>query len=126
MSSHRLPHVDRQQMVLRLLDEMEADGGLSLSTLGAGPLAAAAISVKHGGLGFSLTDCAVLQRELAMRSPSLAIAFNMHTLTVGLMADHWRRHRDTSWMMLEGLAATPSVGETGPRSITQVQVDYSC
>ena len=57
-------------MVLQLLDEMEADGGLSLSTLGAGPLAAAAISVKHGGLGFSLTDCAVLQRELAMRSPS--------------------------------------------------------
>ena len=58
-------------MVLQLLDEMEADGGLSLSTLGAGPLAAAAISVKHGGLGFALTDCAVLQRELAMRSPSL-------------------------------------------------------
>ena len=76
-------------MVLQLLDEMEADGGLSLSTLGAGPLAAAAISVKHGGLGFSLTDCAVLQRELAMRSPS------------------------------------PSVGETEPRSITQVSVDYS-
>ncbi len=64
----------------------------------------------------------------------------MHTLTVGLMADHWRRHRDTSWMMLEGLAATPGliasafaepggssnlVGETGPRSITQVSVDYS-
>jgi len=121
MSSHGLPHVDRQKMVRQLLNEMEANGGLSLLTLGAGPLATAAISVKQGGLGFSLTDCAVLQRELATRSPSLAIAFNMHTLTVGLMADHWRRHRDASWMMLEGLAAAPALiasafAEPGGRS----------
>ena len=63
-------------MVLQLLDEMEADGGLSLSTLGAGPLAAAAISVKHGGLGFC--DCAVLQREADLVGDLVKISGERH------------------------------------------------
>jgi alkylation response protein AidB-like acyl-CoA dehydrogenase len=43
---------------------------------------------------------------LGIADPSTAIALNMHSFTVGLMADYWQRHRDTSWMLLEGIAGS--------------------
>ncbi|SDF98636.1 Acyl-CoA dehydrogenase [Sinosporangium album] len=65
-----------------------------------------AIPREFGGAGAGLVEVASAQRALAARDPSVAIAVNMHSFTVGLMADYWRRHRDTSWMLLEGIAGS--------------------
>ena len=65
---------------------------------------ALAIPEDFGGGGCHLAQVAAAQRALAMADPSAAIALNMHSLTLGLMTDYWQRHRDTSWMLLEGLA----------------------
>lgn len=72
----------------------------------AGGFAALAIPREFGGGGATLLEVASAQRALSVVAPSSAIALNMHSFTVGLMADYWQRHRDTSWMLLEGIAAT--------------------
>src|SRR5256885_6080173 len=58
------------------------------------------IPEQFGGLGHGLAGVAGAQRQLARLDPSIAIALNMHSLTVGLMADYWDEHRDKSWMLL--------------------------
>ncbi|MEV6570224.1 acyl-CoA dehydrogenase family protein [Streptomyces sp. NPDC051577] len=68
--------------------------------------AALPIPREFGGAGASLVEVAAAQRALGMVDPSAAIALNMHAFTVGLMADYWQRHRDSSWMLLEGIART--------------------
>jgi alkylation response protein AidB-like acyl-CoA dehydrogenase len=62
------------------------------------------VPVELGGGGGGLLEAAAVQRALGATDPSIAVALNMHTLSVGLMAEHWRRRRDTSWMLLEALA----------------------
>ncbi|QXJ25684.1 acyl-CoA/acyl-ACP dehydrogenase [Actinomadura graeca] len=68
--------------------------------------AALPIPKEFGGGGADLVAMASAQRALGVADPSTAIALNMHSFTVGLMADYWRRHRDTSWMLLEGIAGS--------------------
>lgn len=64
-----------------------------------------AIPAQFGGLGGALLDVASAQRELGRRDPGVAIALNMHSLSVGVLAHYWERHRDLSWILLEGIAA---------------------
>ncbi|MEU7531918.1 acyl-CoA dehydrogenase family protein [Saccharothrix sp. NPDC042600] len=47
---------------------------------------------RFGGAGEGLTRACAAQRALATADPGLAIAVNMHLLTVSLMAHEWRRH----------------------------------
>jgi alkylation response protein AidB-like acyl-CoA dehydrogenase len=61
------------------------------------------VPTEFGGGGGSLLDLAAAQRAIARLDPSAAIALNMHSLSVGMMVEHWRRHRDTSWFLLEAL-----------------------
>ncbi|ANW21529.1 acyl-CoA dehydrogenase family protein [Streptomyces clavuligerus] len=68
--------------------------------------AALAVPRELGGAGEGLVGVAAAQRALGRVDPSAAIALNMHAFTVGLLADYWRRHRDTSWMLLEGIAGS--------------------
>lgn len=75
-----------------------------IRTVARGDFAILAIPEDFGGRGCTLAEVAAAQRRLAIESPSTAIALNMHSLTVGLMTDYWQRHRDTSWMLLEGMA----------------------
>ncbi|WP_267242636.1 acyl-CoA dehydrogenase family protein [Streptomyces sp. PR69] len=81
-----------------------AAGAERIRSLAASGYAALPVPKELGGAGASLVEVASAQRALGMADPSAAIALNMHAFTVGLMADYWRRHRDTSWMLLEGIA----------------------
>ncbi|MER5774190.1 acyl-CoA dehydrogenase family protein [Streptomyces sp. NPDC002039] len=83
-----------------------ASGADRIRDLCANGYAALPIPREFGGAGASLVEVASAQRALGMVDPSAAIALNMHAFTVGLMADYWRRHRDSSWMLLEGIART--------------------
>lgn len=83
-----------------------ATGPERIRDLAAHGYAALPVPEEFGGGGASLVDMASAQRTLGMADPSAAIALNMHAFTVGLMADYWRRHRDTSWMLLEGIASS--------------------
>ncbi|WP_455410005.1 acyl-CoA dehydrogenase family protein [Streptomyces hiroshimensis] len=79
-------------------------GAQRIRDLAAGGYAALPVPQEFGGAGAGLVEVASAQRALGMADPSAAVALNMHAFTVGLMADYWRRHRDTSWMLLEGIA----------------------
>ncbi|MFI0773159.1 acyl-CoA dehydrogenase family protein [Streptomyces sp. NPDC021212] len=81
-----------------------ATGPERIRDLAAGGYAALPVPVEFGGAGANLVETASAQRALGMADPSAAIALNMHAFTVGLMADYWRRHRDTTWMLLEAIA----------------------
>ncbi|MFJ9648364.1 acyl-CoA dehydrogenase family protein [Streptomyces sp. NPDC004244] len=84
----------------------DASGTDRIRDLTASGYAALPVPREFGGAGASLVEVASAQRALGMTDPSAAIALNMHAFTVGLMADYWRRHRDSSWMLLEGIART--------------------
>ncbi|MCD9195212.1 acyl-CoA dehydrogenase family protein [Streptomyces albireticuli] len=81
-------------------------GAERVRELAAGGYAALPVPEEFGGAGASLAEVAAAQRALGTADPSAAVALNMHAFTVGLMADYWQRHRDTSWMLLEGIART--------------------
>lgn len=82
----------------------EHTGADRIRALAASGYAALPIPADFGGGGAGLVEVASAQRALGMVDPSAAIALNMHAFTVGLMTDYWKRHRDTSWMLLEGIA----------------------
>jgi alkylation response protein AidB-like acyl-CoA dehydrogenase len=63
------------------------------------------VPAQFGGGGGGLLEAASAQRTLGALDPSIAIALNMHMLSMGLLADHWRRNRDNSWMLLEAIAS---------------------
>ncbi|MCX4637628.1 acyl-CoA/acyl-ACP dehydrogenase [Streptomyces platensis] len=83
-----------------------ASGPDRIRQVAASGFAALAIPREFGGAGAGLVEVAAAQRTLGVVDPSAAIALNMHSFTVGLMADYWQRHRDTSWMLLEGIAGS--------------------
>ncbi len=56
------------------------------------------------GAGASALECCAVQRRLGAADPALAVALNMHLFSVGVMVAHWRRERDTSWLLLEAIA----------------------
>ncbi|GAB3466698.1 acyl-CoA dehydrogenase family protein [Actinophytocola sediminis] len=72
--------------------------------LAAAGYAALPVPTELGGSGAGLAEVASAQRALGRVDPAAAVALNMHSFTVGLMVDYWKRHRDTSWMLLEGIA----------------------
>lgn len=69
----------------------------------AGDLGVLPIPAQFGGGGGNLAAAASAQRALGLHDPSVAVAVNMHTHSIGLMAEHWERHRDSSWMLLEAI-----------------------
>jgi alkylation response protein AidB-like acyl-CoA dehydrogenase len=81
-----------------------ATGTERIRDLAAGGYAALPIPEDFGGAGANLIEMAAAQRALGRIDPSAAVALNMHAFTVGLMVDYWKRHRDTTWMLLEGIA----------------------
>jgi alkylation response protein AidB-like acyl-CoA dehydrogenase len=89
------------------------DPGLSarerLVAAAATGLAMLPIPEDFGGGGGSLLESASAQRNLALTDPSAAVALNMHVLSVGLLAEHWRRQKDTSWMLMEAIANGPTL-----------------
>ncbi|WP_067475355.1 acyl-CoA dehydrogenase family protein, partial [Nocardia amamiensis] len=82
----------------------QADPAERIKTVARSAFGALAIPEQLGGAGCALVDVAAAQRALARVDPATAIALNMHSLSIGVMVDYWRRHHDDSWMLLEGIA----------------------
>jgi alkylation response protein AidB-like acyl-CoA dehydrogenase len=74
-----------------------------IAAAAAGELAVLPIPAEFGGGGGDLVAVASAQRHLGHFDPSTAVALNMHMHSVGLLAEHWKRRRDASWMLLEAL-----------------------
>jgi alkylation response protein AidB-like acyl-CoA dehydrogenase len=82
----------------------EATAAERIRAIGATGYATLPIPERFGGGGAGLVTVAAAQRALGRLDPGPAVALNMHAMTVGLMVDYWREHRDTSWMLLESIA----------------------
>ncbi|MGN2640644.1 acyl-CoA dehydrogenase family protein [Nocardia takedensis] len=89
-------------MTIPVLDQ--ADPAERIRAVARSEFGALAIPELFGGAGLSLLDVASAQRALARVDPGTAIAVNMHSLSIGVMVDYWKRHHDDSWMLLEGIA----------------------
>ncbi|NHC16363.1 acyl-CoA dehydrogenase family protein, partial [Motilibacter deserti] len=63
-----------------------------------------AIPEEFGGLGGDMLAVASAQRQLGLLDPGLAIGLCMHAHSVGVMVEHQRREKDTSWILLEAIA----------------------
>jgi alkylation response protein AidB-like acyl-CoA dehydrogenase len=63
------------------------------------------VPAEFQGGGADLLACAAVQRELGMADAGLAVALNMHMFSVGMMVEYWRRHSDSSWLLLEAIAS---------------------
>ena len=84
------------------------------------------IPKQFGGAGASMVECCAVQMRLGAANAGLAIGLNMHLFTVGVLLEHWRRHRDLSWALMEAIAtqnrvvasafAEPSLGGSVLRS----------
>lgn len=109
-----LPGLDQQLADVSLLDLEGVDGpGLSLFREAGGP--ALLIPAEHGGLGASLADAVRVQRAVASRSPSLAVATTMHHTSVAFLAHLssadsdlrdgvLRKIASNNWLMSSGFA----------------------
>lgn len=75
------------------IDSLKACGYLKL-----------AIPTQFEGLGANILQCCSVQRRIAEMDPALAIALNMHLFSVGVLYEHWKVHRDRSWVLLEAIA----------------------
>lgn len=86
----------------------DVDGGVteqSFQALRESGYLAMPVPAQFEGGGASLLECAAAQRRLAAADPGLAIGVNMHLFSVGVMVEHWRRARDSSWLLLEAIAS---------------------
>lgn len=84
-------------------------GTARIRTIAASGFSALGVPQDFGGSGVSLAALASAQRQVAVVDPSAAIALNMHSHTVALLAEYWRTHTDTSWLLLEGIAESGSL-----------------
>ncbi|WP_158889683.1 acyl-CoA dehydrogenase family protein [Amycolatopsis anabasis] len=57
------------------------------------------------GGGATLVECCAVQRRIGAADPALSIGANMHLFSLGFMVEHWIRHRDESWVLLEETAS---------------------
>lgn len=90
-----------------------------------------AVPKKFGGLGASLIECCAAQKALAGVDGGLAVGLNMHLFTIGMLVEHWHRHKDLSWMLLQAVSqnnsliasafAEPGLGGSLLRSRTKAQ-----
>ena len=63
-----------------------------------------AVPEELGGRGYTLADVCREQRRLGYYAPATALAVNMHTYWVGLVADLWRMgDRSLEWMLREAM-----------------------
>jgi alkylation response protein AidB-like acyl-CoA dehydrogenase len=59
---------------------------------------------EHRGAGADACAALRVQRAVASRSPSLAVATTMHHFSVATLVGYWRRERGLEWMLLQAIA----------------------
>ncbi len=100
-----LPTLDDACAHLPLMDmERPGNPALALFREAGGP--GLVIPMDHGGLGATPLDAIRIQRAVASRSPSLAVASTMHHFSVATLAEMAAAPASagTEWLVLEGVA----------------------
>jgi alkylation response protein AidB-like acyl-CoA dehydrogenase len=90
------------------LGELEQRGGPALPAFKAAGGPALLIPKQRGGIGASAVQAVRVQRAIASRSPSLAIATNMHHLSMASVVEHLERtvaDDAFEWALIHGIAA---------------------
>ena len=86
------------------LCELERPEGVAIRTFREHGGARLLIPARYGGLGVPGTDVARVQRALATRSPSLAVATTMHHFSVATLVEMAAADKGLSWLLIEAIA----------------------
>ncbi|GAA1266424.1 acyl-CoA dehydrogenase family protein [Pseudonocardia aurantiaca] len=98
-----LPGLDAELSAMPLGDLECARGpGLKLFKDARGP--ALLVPVEHSGLGADAVSAVRVQRAIASRSPSLAIATTMHHFSIASLVDVSANAQGLEWMLLQAIA----------------------
>lgn len=98
-----LPGLDERlaDAPLRLLESADSPA-IEWFRAAAGP--GLVVPRQHRGAGASGCDALRVQRAIASRSPSLAVATTMHHFSVATLVEYWRRGQGLEWMLLQAIA----------------------
>jgi alkylation response protein AidB-like acyl-CoA dehydrogenase len=98
-----LPGLDKALADVPLLElERPGNDGLAMFKQARGP--ALLVPADYGGLGASLPEAVHVQRAIASRSPSLAVATTMHHFSVASLVELTATGGGFEWAMLEAIA----------------------
>ena len=86
------------------LAELERPGGPAIAAFRAAGGPALVVPTAHKGLGASAADVIRVQRAIASRSPSLAVATTMHQFSVASLVEADSVTEGLEWMLLEAVA----------------------
>lgn len=86
------------------LAELEQPGSTALKAFKAAGGPALLVPAEHAGLGADAAAAVRVQRAVASRSPSLAIATTMHHFSVASLVEASARSQGFEWMLLEAVA----------------------
>lgn len=98
-----LPGVDAQLAELSL-EELEKPGGPGIELFRAAGGPGLLVPAQHGGMGATPLEGARIQRAVGSRSPSLAIATNMHHFSIATLVELDRESIGFEWLLLESVA----------------------
>lgn len=98
-----MPGLDAELSTSTLAD-LERPGNPGLAAFKAAGGAGLLVPAEHGGLGASPDEALRVQRAVAARSPSLAVATTMHHFSVASLVEAGRAGTGFEWMLLEGIA----------------------
>ncbi|MFB7600697.1 acyl-CoA dehydrogenase family protein [Streptomyces sp. NPDC056160] len=98
-----LPGLDERLAALPLKEREQPQGpALTLFKEAGGP--GLVVPSEHRGLGASAVQAVRLQRAVASRSPSLAVATTMHHFSVAGLIQAYEATKGMEWMLLEAVA----------------------
>lgn len=86
------------------LAELERPESIGLKEFKSAGGPALVVPADHAGLGADAVQAVRVQRAIASRSPSLAIATNMHHFSVASLVESNTRTNGLEWMLLEAIA----------------------
>src|SRR5215472_5713285 len=97
------PGLDSALAAVALAD-LEQPRGTALKAFKAVGGPALLVPSRHAGLGADAVQAVRVQRAVAARSPSLAIATTMHHFSVASLVETAARSQGFEWMLLEAIA----------------------
>jgi len=98
-----LPGLDEQLAAIPLR-ELESKQSRAIELFRAAGGCGLIIQTEHHGAGASLLDAVRIQRAIGTRSPSLAIATNMHHFSTASLVVMSEQGGGFEWMLLQGIA----------------------
>lgn len=107
-----LPGLD-EELSLHTLEELESPDGPAIEIFREAGGAGLVVPRESAGLGAHPAEAIQVQRAIGARSPSLAVATNMHHFSVASLLAASRHAVGFEWMLLEAIAAEKQLLASG-------------